>query len=177
MSLTVDPTLDDVYEALGDLVTAIVPTGVVVIQGLPNRASLPPASPGFVAMTAVLQQRLRTNVDTYDDPTPTTGTRSMEQGRKLSIQLDCYGADSGNWAAMLSTVLRSEYGCEALAEVGAPLYADDARMAPLIDSERQYEQRWIVGAQLQYNPVTVTPQQFADTLAVDLVNVDERYPP
>lgn len=180
---TVAPTQDDVYVALKAFLATIVPTGVVIIQGLPNRASMPAADPGFVAMTATLLQRLRTNVDAYDDPAQPpgppfiTGTVAAEMGAKLSVQLDFYGADSGDWAAMATTLLRSEYGVEQLAPDCAPLYAEDARMAPLVDAERQYEQRWIVGAVLQYNPVTSTPIQFAATLDVELVNVDERYPP
>lgn len=180
MPLVVAPTLQNVYEPLGDFVTAVVPANVVVVQGLPNGVSMPPADPGFVCMTAVLMDRLRTNVDTYadsGDPGPDQGTVSPEQGVKLTIQLDCYGALSADWAAMLTTLLRSEYGCDALATVGSVLYADDAKMAPLIDSERDYEQRWIVSAVLQYNPVTSTPMQFADSLDVELIETDERYPP
>jgi hypothetical protein len=78
---------------------------------------------------------------------------------------------------MLTTILRSEWGVGQLAPEVVPLYAEDARMAPLIDAERQYEQRWIVGAVLQYNPTTSTPMEFAATLGAELANVDETYPP
>lgn len=183
MSLTTTPDLTAVYTKLRALVLAVVESGVEVIQGLGNREPWPPASPGFVVMTAIAQVRLRTNVDTYDDPTQppgppfTVGTRSMEQGTQLTVQLDCYGVNSGVWAAQLSTVLRDPYGVDALAPDCAPLYAEDPRMAPLVDDEKQYAQRWIVGAVLQWNPATVTPQEFADTLDVTLVEIDERYPP
>lgn len=180
---TVSPTHEDVYTKLRAFLATVVPSGVAIIQGLPNRTSMPPADPGFVAMTATLLQRLRTNVDAYDDPTQPpgppfiVGSVAAEMGTKLSVQLDFYGALSGDWAAMVTTLLRDEYGVNQLAPSCAPLYAEDARMAPLVDSERQYEQRWIVGAVLQYNPVTSTPMEFAATLDVELVNVDERYPP
>jgi hypothetical protein len=177
VTLVVSPTLEAVYTKLRALVVAVVPAGVEVIQGLPNRSSLPPSSPGFVAMTAVLQRRLRTNVDAYVDPVVTPGEVHAEQGTQLSVQLDCYGALSGDWANMLSNVLRSDWGCGQLAPTLAPLYVDQATMAPLVDSEKQYEQRWIVPAELQYNPVTSTPMEFADTLNVSLINVDERYTP
>jgi hypothetical protein len=49
--------------------------------------------------------------------------------------------------------------------------------AALVNGEEQYEERWIVGANLQYNPVVSTPQQFADTLEATLINVDEAFPP
>lgn len=179
----VAPTLDDVFTKLGAFVASIVPDDTAVIRGLVNRTSLPAAATGFVAMTAILQNRLRTNIDTYVDNGPEPpdpddpGERNQTMGTQLTIQLDCYGADSGNWAAMLATLLRSEIGCDALAPVAQPLFVDGPHMAPLIDSEKQYEERWIVAAQLQYNPTVSTLQQFAGTLNVDLVNVDERYPP
>ena len=49
-------------------------------------------------------------------------------------------------------------------------------MMPLTDSEQQYEQRWMATAVLQFNPVVTVPQDFANALTINLVDVDERYP-
>lgn len=188
-SLVVTPTLSDVYNVLQPFIVTI--TGLdpsLVIQGLPNRTPMPEADPGFVTMQAILTKRLRTNVDGgwsgVDDP---TGVNS-EQGTLLRVQLDVYGVNSGDWAVMLSTLLRDEYGCAQLAGLDGegnpvvpplcqPLYVDDAKLAPLVDTEDQYEQRWIVEAILQFNPVTTTPMQFANTAEISVINVDEAYPP
>lgn len=156
-------------------VTGLDPS--LVIQGIQNRASMPEADPGFVVMTAIYQKRLRTNVDTWDTLSSAPTTITAEQGTELRVQLDCYGAASGDWAAMLSTMLRDEVGCLALAPYSQPLFVEDAKMAPLVDSENQYEQRWTLDAILQYNPVTTVPQDFMSEAAVTLVNVDEAYPP
>lgn len=78
---------------------------------------------------------------------------------------------------MLETLLRDETACVALAPTCQPLYSSDATLVPLDDDEQQYEQRWMIEAVLQYNPVTTTPMQFANTLEVTLINVDETYPP
>ncbi|OYV48595.1 MAG: hypothetical protein B7X10_02855, partial [Burkholderiales bacterium 21-58-4] len=90
-------------------------------------------------------------------------------------QIDCYGPLSSDWAAMLSTLLRDEYACDAMAGV-QPLSADDPKMVALVDGEQQYEERWSITALLQYNPATVTPMKFFDAVDVGLVNVDETYP-
>lgn len=175
--MIVSPTIQQVYEILQPFIAKV--TGLdpsLVIQGLPNRVAMPLANPGFVVMQAINTHRLRTNVDTWafvDDPAST----SQEQGTGLDVQIDCYGATSGDWAVMLSTLLRDEIGCLALAPYCQPLYVDDAKMAPLIDSEAQYEQRWTLTARLQYNPVTTTAQDFMSSAEVSLVNVDEAYPP
>lgn len=177
MTLATTPDLTTIFTALRAMLLSIVPAGVQVVRGLDNEVPLPPPDPGFINMTLIGQVRLRTNQNSYTDGSPTTGTRVMEQGTQITVQLDCYGRDSGVWAAQLSTVLRDAYAVDALDPYAAPLYAEEPTMAPLIDSEKLYEQRWIVGAVLQWNPATVTAQQFADTLTVDIINVDERYPP
>jgi hypothetical protein len=178
MTYSVSITLQQLYEAVQPFVAAV--TGLdssVVIQGLPNRAAMPPASPGYVSMTVTRTKRLRYNIDTWDTTNPAPTTLQLEQGTEIRMQLDCYGASAGDWATMLSTVLKDSAGVEALLPTCAPLYAEEPILAPLDDSEEQYEQRWIVGAILQYNPVTTISQQFMAEAEVVLVNVDEAYPP
>jgi hypothetical protein len=177
MPLQVSLTTEDLYTALRRFVLDVVPTGVEVVQGLGNRVSTPPPSPGFVAMTANLISPHRTPVESWERDNPDPNAISIEQGTVVRVQLDCYGPTSGDWAIALVAALRSEYGVRLLAPEAAPLYAEDPIQAPLIDSEGQYESRWIVGARLQYNPVVSTPMEFADTAEVTLINIDERYPP
>lgn len=156
--------------------TAVPLTQQLVLQGLPNRSSMPQASPGFATMTMIGIKRLRTNIDSWvqvGEPV----AMSHEMGAEVRVQVDFYGATSMDWAAAFMTLFRDDSGVIALAPVCAPLYADDARMAPLEDSEDQYEQRWTVDAVLQYNPVTTDPMQFADSLTVTVINVDEAYRP
>lgn len=182
--MNVTPTQDSLYRLVKTLV--VIATGLdpdLVIQGLPNRAAMPPAAPGFAMMQITRTKRLRTNQDTWSltDPNP-TGI-DTEQGTQVQMQLDLYGAAAGDWAVILCILLRSEYACTVLAgpdpanPVVVPLYAGDEFQAPLDDSEQQYESRWTLEAVLQYNPVTTVPMQFADTLEVTLINVDETYPP
>jgi hypothetical protein len=178
MSVTVEPLSQTVYAALVSFIQSVLGVDYVVVQGLGNRASMPPPVPGFVAITETLRQRLRTNEHSgwfgVADPT----TIAIEEGVKLTIQVDVYGPTSDDQAQMLSTLFRDEYGCEQLAPTCQPLDADDPVMIPLIDSEDQYEQRWTLTALLQYNPVTTITQQYANVLGpADLINVDERYPP
>lgn len=177
MTLVVTPTLDDVYTKLGGFIEGVVPAGVPVIQQPVNRAAMPPPSPGFVGMTARVGERIMTNLDHWNPADVAPTDIAIEQAVHLSVQLDCYGVASGDWAIMLSTVLRDEFGCTGLAPILSPLYCDDPRFAPLIDAEEQYEYRWIVGAVLQYNPVTSIPMQFANVAEATLINVDESYPP
>jgi len=183
MSLNVAPVQADLYRLVKTLV--VTATGLdpsLVIQGQPNRAAMPPAAPGFVMMQATVTKRLRTNIDRWDLTAPANSI-DTEQGTQIRVQLDLYGESAGDWGVILCTLLRSEYACTILAGADpanptcVPLYSADPFNAPLDDSEAQYESRWTLEAILQYNPVTTVPAQFADTLTVTLINVDETYPP
>jgi len=175
MPLVVTPTLDQLYAKLGDFIESVVPVGVVVCQMPTNRTAMPPPVPGFVGMTARVQARIMTNLDSWVDIDPTT--IEIEQALRLAVTLNCYGAASSDWAVILQAVLRDEYAVGPLKPILSPLYTDEPMFAPLVDGEEEYEARWIVPAFLQYNPVVSVPQQFASTLTADLINVDERYPP
>jgi hypothetical protein len=159
------------------LVTVTGLDPALVLQGLPNRSSMPPAAPGYVTMQLTLGNRLNYNIDTWDptDPAPTAIT--SETHWKERMQVDFYGAAAGDWSRVFAGLWKDETACLALEPVCDPLYAHDPLLAPLDDSEQQYESRWTVEAFLQYNPVVSVPMQFADTLEVTLINVDEAYPP
>lgn len=250
--MNVSPTQSNVYAALRAFLQSVVGPGVEVVQGLDNRVPTPAtpgaATPGFIAMTQILMQRLSTNFDSYTDPylvsgftftgtagavgnlltvsaaatgalnigdligganvpygttvtafgtgtggvgtytlstlggfastavTVTDGAKQSEQDTRVDMQIDCYGPNAADWAAMISTLFRDDYGVNALAPNCAPLYIDNGMQAPLIDGEQQYEQRIVMQAVLQYNPVTSSAQQFASSVDVDLINVNEAYP-
>lgn len=163
---TVTPTLANVYTALGNFIVAQL--GLAsgqVVQGYPNRDAMP--LPGFVAMYAISKKRLRTNIDNYGSttsPAPAPGPVTAEQGQQVDVQIDCYGPASSEWSDILTTLLRDNVGCLALAPACQPLYADDPIRAPLTNAEMQYEDRWIVTARLQYNPVVTTAQDYATAL-------------
>ena len=171
----VTPGFQSVYAALVPFIIGV--TGLAaanVVQGLPNRAAMP--LPGFVTIQGITRKRLATNVQTWDQVSNPPMSLAIEQDIELGIQIDCYGPISADWADMLTTLLRDEYGVNALAPNVTPLYADDARMIPLVDGEEQYEERWSIDAHFQYNPVTTVPQQYANVLDITLINVQEAYP-
>lgn len=176
MSTTVAPTLTAVFAKLRALVAYIVPSTVEVIRVPNNRVPTPKGD--YVSLQILFQNRLATNVTTYDDPAPTPGgERIAQQSTRLDVQADFYGALAAEWAVMFSTLFRSEFGCDALAPECQPLHADEARQIPNVTGEEQLLERHCVTATLQWNPTTSTPEQFADTLAADLINVDATYPP
>ena len=149
----------------------------LVIQGLPNRSAMPPASPGYVSMQITNGERLNYNIDTWDPTDPAPTAIASETHWKVRMQIDFYGQASGDWSTVFAGLWKDETACLALEPVCDPLFANGPMLGALDDSEAQYEARWTVEAFLQYNPIVTVPMQFADTLTVTLTNVDEAYPP
>lgn len=155
------PVQDTLFIALKAFIMAIVP-GVEVIQGLGNGVPMPANQ--FICMTAGTQRRLRTNVSTYNG---VAGTRTVEQGTEYSIQVDCYGPVSSDYATTISAMLRDAYACDILAPYGCqPLYTSDPTQSALVNGEENYEQRWMLTAVLQFNPVITVSQDSATTITV-----------
>lgn len=173
MTATVTPSLEAIFTVLGGFITGLI--GCEVVRGLQNGVPMPKRP--FISMTELFQNRLSTNVSAYNDPVTQVGARSTMQPTQYTIQVDCYGPDSGDWATILTTMFRDPYGCDQLGPDVSPLYADDPRQAPLINGEENYERRWVITAVMQYNPVVSIPQQFAGALEAGIINVDATYPP
>jgi hypothetical protein len=84
-----------------------------------------------------------------------------EMPQRLEIQLDFYGFEAGNQAAIAMTLFRSMATEGFFPEGVAPLYCTDARQFPLTTGEKQYEDRWSLTLALQYNkPVLVSQESF-----------------
>jgi hypothetical protein len=188
MSATVDITLDDLYTAFGNFLQGIIGVDpntsalVPVVQGQPNRVPMPNVP--FMLMQGMVAGRSSTNLHQYNptivQPVGKYGTASTMQKTRVKMQVDFYGPQSENWATAVSTLFRDEYGCTVLAAgvnppLCQPLYSDEPFQGALVNGEEQYEDRWTLVAYVQYNPVTTTAQQFAEALAVTVINVDERY--
>lgn len=181
MTATLDISLDDLYTALGNFVQLVLGTDIPVVQGQGNRVAAPPVETdangavlGFVQIQAFVDKRTTTNQDSFD---PVNQLLAAQSNTQVEVQLDFYGPVSMNWAKMVGTLLRDEYGCTNLAPTCQPLWADEAMQAALVDGEEQYEERWTLRSYVQYNPVTTVGQESATALSVVVINVDERYKP
>lgn len=110
------------------------------------------------------------------------GQLSVVEMVETAIQLAFHSADntSADMAQAVRQMLRDPYAVQFIQAINpaiTPLYGSDARQAPYISAEDQYEWRWVVDAVLQAN-VTLTGlnQDFVTTLDLTLVPVDVIYP-
>jgi hypothetical protein len=162
------PTRQILLTQLRGFLLTILPTGWQVIVTQMNRVPAP--SDNFVAITQATLKRIATTVDTWSKaqaPPPTT----LDHGQSVEakVQLQIFSVNAADAANVITTLLRSDYAYEFFGNTGiAPLACDDGLQVPFITGEDQYEHRWIVEATLQMSIALSTPQQFADTLAIDL---------
>jgi hypothetical protein len=103
-----------------------------------------------------------------------SGYKTILAPTQLDVQLDVHGSASGDNAQILSSVLRDEYATAQFDASGLDLqtlYASDPHQMPFVNAESQWEERWVVTASLQANLQVQVPQEFADQLHADLIEV------
>lgn len=135
----------DLYTAIRRFILSVIPETNDVLQGIQNQVAMPDKP--FIAMTTLFSDRISTNRFDYD-----FGKKDIVQPQKWTVQIDCYGEPSNAWATLLTTLLRDEYSCSQFPENIQPLYADDPKHLPIVNSEQQYEKRWMIAACFQVNP-------------------------
>lgn len=96
---------------------------------------------------------------------------------KWTVQLDIHGPNSGNNTRIIETLFRSEYGVDFFDAASSwncePLYCDEARQIGFVNGESQWEERYVMDACMQINPIIGVPAQFFDTVEVQTI---EAYP-
>ncbi|MEX3614238.1 MAG: hypothetical protein VB141_10915 [Burkholderia gladioli] len=160
---------------LGNFVVKLVDCEVV--RGQANRVSPPKGE--FIVLTPLSALSLSTTIETHEPNLQADTLRHMRP-TQWTAQIDCYGKRAQDRAVTLSTLLRSAYACEQFGGEGLnvqPLFAGDARQLPFVNASDQYEERWSFDAVLQYNPVIIVPQDFANALSASLIEVDTKFPP
>ncbi|CAN7374188.1 hypothetical protein LJR220_003335 [Bradyrhizobium sp. LjRoot220] len=105
--------------------------------------------------------------------TLSAGTVDIAQSTDVVMQIDVHGPNSGDNVQTISTLFRDQYAVDRFAGTGvSPLYAEDPRQMPFSTAAHQFEDRWMIDVHMQITPAVSVPQQFADTLELDLVDVE-----
>ena len=87
--------------------------------------------------------------------------------------MDLYGPASGDWAAIVIALWRSEMTMNFMATYGlTPLWADDPVEMSLVNGEEQYEERWVTQLHINYQPSVTFAQQSMAAAQVGIVNVE-----
>lgn len=105
-----------------------------------------------------------------------SGAALILQPIRLTIQIDVHGPASGDNAATITTLFRSDYAGLWFVRQGytsiAPLYCGEPRQMSFTNAEENYEDRWSIDTVLQVNQVVSPSQDFADNAIVSLLPAD-----
>lgn len=178
MPVTITLTESQVFQALGNVLTALLPNTVEVVRGQVNRTPAP-ASADYVVMISTGRARLSTNLETWDQTDPAPTFISALMATQATIQCDVHGPNAADNAQVMATLLRSGYACDLFTAQGfpiQPLYVVDPKQMPFADGEQQYEDRWAVDVVLQINPTVRAPQDFANALTIVTLEVEVQLP-
>ena len=169
MSATIDIAADAIMKALRAFLVAMLPVDTQVVAGQQNHVPLPQGR--VVVITPLMQAAMDVPTTAYDRVNSGIGKRQSKDWR---IQLDVYGDNAADAAAMLQTVFRTDYAFDWMADGYAirPLYTEDPRNMAFINDAMNYESRWMLEVHLQANQTTTLPQDFAQSLHIGLVEVD-----
>jgi hypothetical protein len=169
MSYVNSPTLSVLFTGLSAWIQSTLGLAqAFVVQELQNLAAMPNGP--FACMTHKTQKRLGEMVSTFS---PSLGQETYQQDLDFTIQLDLYGPASGDWAAVVIALWRSEMTVNFLAAYGlTPLWADDPIEMSLVDGEEQFEERWIVMLHLNYQPSVTAAQDSMSAAKVAIINVE-----
>lgn len=161
--------------ALRGFLLSVVDVEVVKTQG--NRVPMPKGA--FVMMTTMGMPPLATPTTRYHDTgVYGSGTESNTRSTTWRVQLDFYGAGSAGRASTFAILMRTDYACRELAGTPIqPLDAGEPRNTTLLNGEQQYEERFTLDVEFQFNPTVTTPQDFAAALVIQLAEVDATFPP
>lgn len=176
MSATISITQDDLTTALRGFLLSLIDAEVFLSQE--NNSSMPIGD--FVTMTPMFITGLSTNRVGYNDPGAGQGSELTQRSNQWRCQLDFYGNSAQEMAAIVGTMIRSEYATNWFRQNNmpvTPLYAGEPHQTTMINAEQQYESRWTLDFIAQFNAVIATPLDFMDSIQVGIVAADLKFPP
>lgn len=171
MSATISIKQDDMTTALRGFLLSLVDVEVFLAQ----ENFVPMPTTDFITMTPMFTTGLSTNRVSFDDPGVGVGSELTQRSNQWHCQLDFYGESSPEMAAVVGTMIRSEYSANWFRQNNmpiTPLYAGEARQTTMINAEQQYESRWTLDFIAQVNAVISTPMEFMDSIQVGFLAAD-----
>lgn len=118
---------------------------------------------------------------TVTSRTLAAGVKQLMESSDVMLQIDVHGPTAWDNAQTIANVFRDATGVnlfnlewEALFAntdyLLQPLWCEDPRQLPFTNSQDQVEDRWTIIVHIQAKQTLTLPQQFADTVTVELIS-------
>lgn len=169
MAATLTPTDAQQFDAIWEWVTGLFDSSLSdqFFKGYQNVVATPYGS--YCVISRGTSVRLNQGERNYD-ATGTAGTIGLVRRTQVQWQIDCYGEEGPDWADIISSTWKSITAADAFvidASGGmAPLYADEPQQMTIVNSEDQYETRYMAKLYMQVNQTVTLDQEFFTTVDV-----------
>lgn len=173
---TLVPTEDQTFDALFGWVALVLdlPNNTDrIIKGFQNQVAAPTGS--YIVISPGIIQRQDFGRKRYDGDNDRV---DQEAHITYSYQVDCYGASGPTWASVLSVAWRTMWGVDHMVEPVriTPLYADAPQQLNIVNSEGQFEQRFMIRLFGQVNQVVGLAQDFFEEIQLDSLIIADQLP-
>lgn len=154
-------THDDIYkEVRAYLLGLFSCPPEIVIKGFQNGSPLPEDA---IVMSILFEQTFDVASNYYD---VNSDLATVQQSVQVSMQVDFYGTQAATRSRKLANLWKNQYTTEWLSKC-QPLYCKDPQQIIFINEKAQYEPRWMLEIELQYNPEFEHEQHYLNMPTVD----------
>ena len=160
----------DIETAMKDYVNKF--TGLdreLIYIGFQNRVPLPKEK-NYCIVTVYNLNRLGTPIEKYDS---NAESYYITQHFQANVQIDFYGDAARENASIIVTTSRTLVGANYLKSYQIqPLYCEDARRMVNVTGERQYEDRYMVDFNIEFDGVVSVQQDGFNEAKINLIKVE-----
>jgi hypothetical protein len=169
MTATITSTDAQQFDAIWGWVTSLLDPSLEsqVFKGYQNLVATPYDS--YIVISRGVEQPLNQLERNYD-PSGTTGTGTVTNTARFQVQwqIDCYGPQGPDWAALVSGAWKTLWTADALlGSAVTPLFADGPQQLNIVNGEGVYETRFMCMIYCEVVQEITLPQTFFT--AVDIV--------
>lgn len=159
--------LDQMFVEIWEMFAEMFPTfdSSKIVRGYQNTQPLPIDG---IVITFITETDLdQLSYSEVTNPDLISQTVTVQTAVKTMMQVDCYGDLGQARARQIATMFKSPYACERLQSC-QPLDYRPPKNLSFVNEASEYEPRWMVEIDMQYNPHYTYHQESTKTITVDI---------
>ena len=159
--------LDQMFVEIWEMFAEMFPTfdSSKIVRGHQNTQPLPIDG---IVITFITETDLdQLSYLEVTNPDLISQTVTVQTAVKTMMQVDCYGELGQARARQIATMFKNPYACERLQSC-QPLDYRPPKNLSFVNEASEYEARWMVEIDMQYNPHYTYRQESTKTITVDI---------
>lgn len=159
--------LDQMFIEIWEMFAEMFPTfdSSKIVRGYQNTQPLPIDG---IVITFITETDLdQLSYSEVTNPDLISQTVTVQTAVKTMMQVDCYGELGQARARQIATMFKNPYACERLQSC-QPLDYRPPKNLSFVNEASEYEARWMVEIDMQYNPHYTYHQESTKTITVDI---------